>query len=188
MDARTAPGVESPHGPRPLGVGPDWLVHPLDGFPCLGEPLVKGSADASAFREYYSNVSAKVRKEIYEEILSCEVNGDPDAFERLAVRILAYTASGRLYPAQAKACHDILALISHSIVARKVQTTSLTITAEVKRTLQQGERLKNAVTKKLPDYGSLTEFLGDQAEGEAQPVVIDAEDVPRKPTVRLTRG
>lgn len=148
---------------------------------------MKASADAASFRAYHTLVPEAVRTDIYEEILACEVSGDPDAFERLTVRILAYAASGRMYPAQVAACHDLLALISHSIIARKTQTSSLTVTARVEQTLKQAERLQKAAVAKLPDYGDLNDFLNSQTAARP-PDVIDAVEPSTEPTVRLARG
>ena len=147
---------------------------------------MKTSPGAASYRAYYDNVPAEVREEIYLKILSCEVNGDANAFESLTVLILAYTASGRLYPEQSKACHDLLALISHSIISRKTQTTSVTLTAQVTQTLAQAKKLKKAAEKKLPDYGNLDSFL--EKDKTPERVIIDAEELPPKPTRRLTRG
>lgn len=150
--------------------------------------LSKGNAgEAAMFRAYYTEVPDEIREEIYEEILACEVNGDPDAFERLTVRILAHTAAAHITPSMSKACHDLLALISHSIIARKTSTVTATLTATVSQTLSKAAKLDKKVQASLPDYGNLEAFVSGQ---KTQPQVIDVEAVPLepKPTVRLKRG
>jgi hypothetical protein len=133
--------------------------------------------EAASFRAYYTEVPEKIRKEIYLDILSCDVAGDADVFERLTVKVLAYTAAGRLTPSMSKACHDLLALISHSLVARKTNTTTATLTATVSQTLNDASRLERAVKKKLPDYGNLDDFIN---QSSPEPAVIDAEQVKLK--------
>jgi len=144
------------------------------------------SGEAASLRAYYSEVPEEVREAIFTEILACEVNGDPDAFERLTVRILAYQAAYRFPPSVGKVCHDLLALIGHSIVARKTSTASVSVTASVSRTLTQADKLKDAVRRKLPDYGNLEDFLENHDD---EPDVIDVEPVKTedRPTVRLSR-
>jgi hypothetical protein len=145
--------------------------------------------EAASFRAYYTEVPEKIRQEIYLDILSCDVAGDADVFERLTVKVLAYTAAGRLTPSMSKACHDLLALISHSLVARKTNTTTATLTATVSQTLSEASRLEKAVKKKLPDYGekavkkklpdygNLDNFI---SQSNPEPAVIDAEPVKLK--------
>ena len=106
------------------------------------------------------------------------------------MQILAYAAAGYITPSQSKACHDLLALIGHSIVARKTSTATETVVATVSRTLTRAEKLDGSVRAQLPDYGNLDQFTqGHGPAKEPVPLVIDAEEVTdTKPTVRLTRG
>lgn len=145
--------------------------------------VMKG--EAAAFRAYYSEVDEKMRKQIYADIMSCQIAGDPDAFEKLTVKIVAYTAAGRLLPSQSKACHDLLALISHSIVARRTSTEKVTVTAEVTKTIAAAGRLEKEVKRRLPDYGTLDEFTKKHKKDKS-PDVIEAVEVPKTtPKLRL---
>lgn len=142
--------------------------------------MKRSNGEAAAFRAYHIEVPEEIRKDIYADIMSCEVNGSSDAFEDLTKKILAYTASGYLLPSQASACHDLLALISHSIVSRKTSTARVTISAEVSKNIAAAERLTKQAAKALPDYGNLKEFT---AAHEVR--VLDAVEVVEQTTPKL---
>lgn len=79
------------------------------------------SQEAQLFRAFHQAVPKAVREELYNSIVSVHVKGNQNKFEDLCILVLAYVASGKIPPAVADSCRDLLALVLHSISLRTMK-------------------------------------------------------------------
>lgn len=86
----------------------------------------KTSSEAALFRTFHQMVDKQVREDLFERILSMQLNGTHNKFEELCIVVLAHVASGKIPPSVGDACRDLMALILHSISLRTMKKKAQT--------------------------------------------------------------